>query len=101
MRVGSTLRWLADQVDPPKPHQSPPYPCRAKTVFTDVELEAQRREDAMSLLDEDTMGYLLVRVRDEGSFAKLGVQVALAEEMWPAVNETLARVILEAQRVHR
>jgi hypothetical protein len=100
--AGSALRWIADQVDPPRPHEAPPYPCRAKSAITDEAAEVQRREDAMSLMDDDTWGYLLLRVVDSGNFARVGVQLLLSEAMWPAVNETMTRIVLEAERLqHR
>jgi hypothetical protein len=100
--IGNTLRWLADKIDPPRPRQAPDYPMRVTgTAFEGDDAQEQRREDAMSLVDGDTIGYLLVRVKDHGAFAKAEVAIALLDEMWPAVKETLCRVVLEGERVYR
>lgn len=99
--IADTLRWLADRIDPPS-RRFPDYPLRVKgSAFDTDDGQEQRREDAMSLVDDDTIGYLLVRIKDHGSFAKADLAVALLDEMWPAVKETLCRVVLEGERVYR
>jgi hypothetical protein len=100
--IGDTLRWLADRIDPPKPRPAPDYPMRVTgSAFSTDDGQEQRREDAMSLVDDDTIGYLLVRVKDHGAFAKADVAIALLDEMWPAIKETLCRVVLEGERVYQ
>lgn len=102
MLIGNTLRWLADKIDPPAPHESPDYPLRATgSVFADETMADQRREDALALMDAETLGYLLIPIRDIGEYAKAEVKTALSDEMWPAIKETLCRIIVEAERVYR
>ena len=98
--IGRLLRWAADQLDPPARRESPLYPLRVDgSVFTDEAMNEQRREDAMALMDEETYGYLLVTIHDEGTFAKAVVKTALSAAMWPAVTETLCRIVVAADKV--
>lgn len=102
MMIGNTLRWLADKIDPEKPREALDYPLRVKgSVFADETMEDQRREDALALMDDETIGYLLIPIRDLGTYAKAEVKTALSDEMWPAIKQTLCRIIVEAERVYR
>lgn len=97
--IAAALRWAADKIDPPE-RRFPDYPMRVKgSAFDSDDAQDRRREDAMTVVDDDTIGYLLVRVRDYGAFAKAEVATELTDEMWPAVKETLCRVVVEATRV--
>jgi hypothetical protein len=99
--IAGGLRWLADKIDPPE-RRFPDYPMRVHgSAFDNDDGQEQRREDAMTVVDDDTIGYLLVRVKDHGAFAKADVAIALTDEMWPAIKETLCRIVLEAEKVYR
>lgn len=101
---GELLRWAADRIDPPRPREHPPYPPRGlKSAFTGNEqLERDRREAAMRLMDTETLGYVLVVVRDEPAYhrQRLELHTAMLEPMWPPMKDTLARVVVEADRVY-
>jgi hypothetical protein len=93
--VANLLRSVADQLDPvPKGKSMTPYwhPPRHTLFDRDENLKADRAHDAASLLDDDVLGYVQVRAVRVGN--------ALEDELWPAMNETLLRVIIEAERVH-
>lgn len=93
--IAAMLRRVADAIDRPKAHVSPPYPLRTNArLFDDEHLEARRREDALKLLDEQTLGYVLFVVRDQGFHAKVEPGIALSDEMFPPVVEALSRFVL-------
>jgi hypothetical protein len=92
--IAGALRKLADTIDPPRPHEPPPYPLRTKArLFDDEQTEARRREDAMRLMDEQTLGYVMFVVRDQGFHAKVEPGIAISDEMFPAVVEALSRFV--------
>jgi hypothetical protein len=92
--IGAALRRVADAIDPPKPHAPPPYPLRTQArLFDDEQTEARRREDAMRLMDEQTLGYVMFVVRDQGFHAKVEPGIAISDEMFPAVVEALSRFV--------
>jgi hypothetical protein len=101
--VGRYLRAAGDVFDPPPPPRPQPrwYSPRESLFERSPGLDAERREHAMSLMDDDTLGYVLVRCRREPN-GQAGMQlgIALEDAAWPAMGETLQRVILEAGRVH-
>lgn len=97
--IAGALRKLADVIEPPKPHAPPPYPLRTKArLFDDEQLAARRREDAMRLMDEQTLGYVLFVVRDQGFHAKVEPGIALADEMFPAIVEAVSRFVIAGER---
>jgi hypothetical protein len=101
--VANLLRSVADQLDPvPKGKSMTPYwhPPRHTLFDRDENLKADRAHDAASLLDDDVLGYVQVRAVRVGNVAEMRLGIALEDELWPAMNETLLRVIIEAERVH-
>lgn len=54
---------------------------------------AQQRSAALSLLDEEVYSYAIVTVRRQGTAADVRVVADVEPEFWPAINETLRRVI--------
>jgi hypothetical protein len=101
--IGDGLRALADHFDPPKRdgRQIEAWHSPKETLFErDEGLEAERREVAMSLMDEDTLGFVVVRARRDGPVrATFDLGIAVEDPLWPAMNEALARVIFESERV--
>jgi hypothetical protein len=100
--IGRALRDLANHFDPPAttPIQAAFWRPPRHTLFDrDEDLAAQRREDAASLLDDDVLGYVLVRAVRRGAYAEMMLGVGLEDGLWPAMTETLGRVVLEADRV--
>jgi hypothetical protein len=97
--IAGALRRVADWIEPPKPHQAPPYPLRTRPrLFDDEQMEGRRREDAMRLMDEQTLGYVVFLVRDQGFHAKVEPGVALSDEMFPAVVEAVSRFVIAGER---
>lgn len=102
--VGRLLRELADLLDPPpKPARRTPSPIdfSAPTLFErDEGRDRQRRLVAMSLLDDDVIGYVVMRVRrSTAGVAHVDLDVAADDPFWPALSETAARLVLEGDRV--
>lgn len=97
------MRAIADRIEPPRYEEQRRrvYHAPAETLFKrDPGIEATRAEHAFSMLDEDTLGYVLVRARrvgDDG--AELVVGIALEDELWTPMRETLSRVVVESARV--
>lgn len=60
---------------------------------------AQLRSAAMSMLDEEVIGYVLMTVRREftGPGSEVRVLASVARELVPAVNETMRRFIAAAR----
>lgn len=56
------------------------------------------RETALSLLDDDVYGYLLIRVCKEPGRpgGEIRLSCDLRDEMWPAVTATMAHLVLGA-----
>lgn len=101
--TGRWLRAIGDLLDPPRaPEVQRVWAPSSATLFErDPGLDAERREDAMSLMDPETLGYVLVRcVREPHGWAKMALGIALEDGAWPAMSETLGRIVLEAGRVH-
>lgn len=101
--VGKALRELADTLDPPKTdgQRITAWHAPAETLFErDEGLERERREVAMSLMDEDTLGFVVARVRRDGAHrAAFDLGIALDDALWPSMNQMLGRVIIESDRV--
>lgn len=104
--AGKILRFMADHLDPPTPMPRVDGPQRIptldkSTVFTrDERLDGERRENALAMMDDDLLGYVLVRARRVGAVATMELGIALEDWLWPAMSETLGRIVLEAGRVH-
>lgn len=97
--IAGTLRRVADWIEPPKPHEAPPYPLRTRArLFDDEFLAGRRREDAMRLIEDQTLGYVMFLVRDQGFHAKVEPGVALSGEMFPAIVEALSRFVTGGER---
>lgn len=96
--IADALRWAADRLERPKPHESPDYPLRCESVFTDEQANGRRREDAMRLVDEQTQGYVQLVVRDHGFHSAIEPAIEASPAMWPALRETMVRLILEGER---
>ena len=103
--VGRHLRGLADAIDPPKRDGraiSAWHSPRESIFQRDEGLEAERREVAMALMDDDTLGFIVVRARREGvSRAAFDLGIAVDDPLWPAFTETLGRIVLESERVQK
>lgn len=102
--TGQLLRGVADLVDPrrlPPPRaQMLPEITRETLFVRDDDRAAARREDAASMLDDDVLGYVLVRAVRVGACATMELGIALEDWLWPSMGETLGRIVLEADRVH-
>lgn len=94
---------------PPKPKPVVPHQgsrmwgeMPSENPLTEELAAAQHRSAALSLMDEEVYGYLLVTIRKEFHGPGLDVRVLsdVAREFWPAVNETLRRVVKAARDVH-
>lgn len=92
--IAGALRRVADWIEPPKAHEAPPYPLRTRArLFDDEQTAIRRREDALRLMDEQTLGYVQFVVRDQGFHAKVEPGIAISDEMFPAVVEALSRFV--------
>lgn len=71
--------------------------------FGDEAVDGRRREAAASMLDAGVCGYVLVRVcRASAAQADVRVDAEVAPALWPAVEETLARLVVAAgEHAHR
>jgi hypothetical protein len=96
------MRWLADRVDDDERGPAPPiYGPPVRSAFEDAEaMEQARREDAMRLMDAETLGYVILLVRDHGSHTKVEPAFGLLDPMWPAVRATLARIEAAGESVY-
>lgn len=98
--IGDVLRWAADRIDPPKPVVYPDYPQRGLVCAIENEqADLDRREAAMQLVEAETLGYLLVLVRDHGDYQKLEPHLAMNDGMWGPMKGALSRIATEADRV--
>lgn len=59
-----------------------------------------RREAAMAMMDDDVLGYVLVRVCKGPEQVEVNLDVELEPSHWPGVALTLARLRDEAKRVY-
>lgn len=97
--IGPILRAIADRIDPPKPDPRARDPLPTRRLFDDDGLADRRRVHALELLDDETCGYVLVKLRDEHGYMRLVPQIALPPEAWPAMRQTLASIVDESMRV--
>lgn len=102
-RLSEALRAFFDapRRPSPPPRVGPAPRPEASLFVRDAERAAARREDAMSLMDDECLSYALVtaRGRVDGE-VRIDVRVALDEFAWPAMAHTLGRLVLEGDRVH-
>lgn len=102
-KLAAALRALADLVDvpEPKPYEGSPYVAAGSAFEGSEHLEAQRREDAMRLIDDETQGYVLLIVREKDSgVAKIEPSIAILDHMWPAFRAALGRVEAAGRQVY-
>lgn len=73
----------------------PPRPV--SRFMVDTYAAGERREAAMSLMDEDTRGYVLLRIAGD----RVLVDMTVEPDHWPAMALSLARIRDEADRMLR
>lgn len=101
-RTSAALRAFFETPKRPAPVRVGPAPRPEASLFVrEPAREAARREDAMSLMDDECVSYVIVmaRGRVDGEI-HVDVRVALDEFAWPAMAHTLGRLVLEGDRVH-
>jgi hypothetical protein len=77
-------QWQRRYMPAPIPQRSPLSEDSART-------EVQRI--ALSLLDDDCYGFLLLSVRKEEGATRVALDEVLAPEWWPAIRETMLRIV--------
>lgn len=102
--VGKALRKLGERLDPPRPEKvmrgnRVDYAPTLTLFERDEDKALQRNEDAMTLVDPETLGYVLVRAVRSGACVIIQLGVALDDQLWPAMTETLGRVVIESDRI--
>lgn len=71
-------------------------PTIGDQVWT-MEGSESRRNAALKMLDDDCRGFLLVTVHHDGEHGRVELALQLRTDWWPAVAETLERVISAAR----
>lgn len=90
------LRRLANRLDPPLTQGY--EPVEMPGGFTLDSDDLAKSEDAMSILDGDCLGYMLVRVVDATQVAEVRLTGHVPEQFWPGVSATLLNVARAAAR---
>lgn len=102
-RLSEALRAFFDapRRPSPPPRVGPAPRPEASLFVRDAERAAARREDAMSLMDDDCLSYVIVQARGtiEGP-VEISARCGVDDFAWPAMSHTLARLVMEADRVH-
>lgn len=77
----------------PTPEQIYGLP-RDNPILASEEAKAKRREAAMSMMDDETYGYVLITLRKKpgNAFGKLKLQLKLERAWWPAFSTMLRKV---------
>lgn len=99
--AATALRRLADRLDPCRDERPTFGAVRitSTTIFQrDERAESMRREAAMQLLDEQVLGYLVVRVLKDGDHAQVDIDCEIEGPFWPAVAHTLDAIAQEARQ---
>lgn len=103
--MGHVLREIAERIDPAKTdgRRITAWHAPKTTLFErDEAMEEERRNVALSLMDEDTLSFVVVRARRDGTTqACFDLGIAVDDPLWPAMTETLGRIVIEADRVQR
>lgn len=96
--VARVLRLAADQLDRSRDRR-PVFevPVADTPIFErDETAAALRCEDAASVMDPDTLGYVIVRLQgtDDGGVMRLGCMVE--DDHWPVFRHMLGQIIEQA-----
>lgn len=78
-----------------------PAPTPVNRFAVDACAASERREAAMSLMDDDTRGYVLLRIAGDGESGRVLLDIEVDPDHWPAVALSLARLHDEATRMLR
>lgn len=98
--LAEVLRFFAEIVDPiksPKPETRSSL-CGTASALDSELAQEMRNDDAMSMLDDDTLGYMLFRVRVvTGEHARVSTHAQLHPDSWEAVCATMAHTIVAGE----
>lgn len=98
-QAAAQLRGLADRIDPP-PMPPGAVTWEDHTIFERDEIaEANRREAAMSIVDPDTTGYLLLREVRTGEKMAIEIDSLVSAPCWPMMAHTLVEILAEMERL--
>lgn len=98
------LRWIADKIDTATAEVEVPLsvgPVRgARTAFPDEAARQMRNGAAARLVDEETLGYVIFRVEQDGADANICLDLQVHHEAWPSLLSVMARTVLVGDQVH-
>jgi len=98
--LAARLRRAANRLEPREPLRNIELviPGKGRTIFNSAAMEGLRRELALSLMDDETLGYVCVLVQQEDDAVCLDLACALGEEFWAPMRVVLSRVVMESER---
>lgn len=103
--IGRALRGVADTLDPPAvgdegfPLTEPiRCPRGIASAFYDEESCERRREAALSIMDDDCLGFTLFEVRRRAGEVVVDLEVVVARNAWPAMSQAMALTCLRGDR---
>lgn len=94
--VARQLRAVAKRVDRPDSARLPPFP----PTLSESELD-YRNMTALSLLDPDIHGFVLLALRGTGDDNRIDLEGYVPQLWWPALRDTMARMIEESYDYRR
>lgn len=102
--IAGLLRWAADRVAAaprltPEPHVVEVDSVGMTNAVVNADERAMRNEVACSLLDDDTIGYVVFRVRREPHGGTISLDAQVSEDAWPGVRAAMARCVLSAEEM--
>lgn len=73
-----------------------------ESPFDDELRASQRNSAALSMCDDEVIGYVLLTARREfhGPHAEVRVLSEVPRDLWPAFSETMRRLVRAAREVH-
>lgn len=95
--IARLLRGVADRLEPPLPPTVGVVLSPLSMFEREESAAGMRREAALRLMDADTLAYLIVRVAGGPAEARVQVDCAVDDQLWPAVANTLTRIAAEAR----
>lgn len=104
MIAARALRWVADQLDPPTfGPESTAYNMKLvaaaqRSVFDEDGANERRVEHTLRMIDPQTLGYLLLMIREDDD-VHIEPHAVMRDEAWPAMGDVLARLCVEADRM--
>lgn len=100
---GYTLTWegrkyvrlpdalVRNQVAPPLPDESP---------LTGDEFLDMKREATLSVMDDDTHGFILLTLKKEGASGDIRIHGHMPVTHQAALYATIARILVDGQKMH-